>query len=180
MTQDSFDPLPGSGVASDQIEILAERGEDAARRLSEAFEEAGDTIASSLEAAARSGELNFSDMAEAILQDLARIALEMLVIDPILSAGEQIGANVLQSLGSVIGQRALGGPVLAGEPYLVGERGPEVFVPSGGGSIAPTGPSQIINITIQGGRDPAGAVQRSERQITAAIARAAAAGGRLL
>ena len=32
----------------------------------------------------------------------------------------------------------MGGPVSAGSPYLVGERGPELFVPSGGGSILPT------------------------------------------
>ncbi|MHB2207762.1 hypothetical protein [Methylobacterium sp. CM6257] len=27
--------------------------------------------------------------------------------------------------------RALGGPVCSGVPYLVGERGPEIFVPNG-------------------------------------------------
>lgn len=34
-------------------------------------------------------------------------------------------------------QRQGGGPVLPGVPYVVGERGPEVFVPSGGGYIQP-------------------------------------------
>lgn len=35
------------------------------------------------------------------------------------------------------GGRASGGPVSAGTAYIVGERGPEMFVPSGGGSIVP-------------------------------------------
>ena len=34
-------------------------------------------------------------------------------------------------------KRALGGPVAPNTPYTVGERGPEVFVPSGAGSITP-------------------------------------------
>jgi DNA-directed RNA polymerase specialized sigma24 family protein len=35
--------------------------------------------------------------------------------------------------------RAAGGPVVGGSPYLVGEAGPEIFVPSGGGGILPNG-----------------------------------------
>lgn len=35
--------------------------------------------------------------------------------------------------------RAKGGPVTAGTPYLVGERGPEVFTPSTSGTIIPNG-----------------------------------------
>ena len=35
--------------------------------------------------------------------------------------------------------RALGGPVMAGRPYLVGERGPELMVPRQAGTIVPNG-----------------------------------------
>jgi predicted transcriptional regulator len=37
--------------------------------------------------------------------------------------------------------RAEGGPVSSGQPYLVGERGPELFVPASSGSIVPHGSS---------------------------------------
>jgi hypothetical protein len=37
------------------------------------------------------------------------------------------------------GARAMGGPVSPNNAYLVGERGPEVFVPGRGGSILPNG-----------------------------------------
>lgn len=42
--------------------------------------------------------------------------------------------------------RAAGGPVMAGGAYMVGERGPEVFVPGRSGSIVPNGAgaSQIV------------------------------------
>jgi hypothetical protein len=38
-----------------------------------------------------------------------------------------------------VGGRAMGGPVRAGVPYRVGERGPETFVPGSNGSIVPNG-----------------------------------------
>ena len=33
--------------------------------------------------------------------------------------------------------RAMGGPVTGGRPYIVGERGPELMVPSGNGTVVP-------------------------------------------
>jgi len=39
--------------------------------------------------------------------------------------------------GFAVGGRAGGGPVTARQPYLVGEQGPELFVPSGNGRILP-------------------------------------------
>jgi len=50
-----------------------------------------------------------------------------------------------QGLGG--GVRAAGGPVDAGVPYLVGERGPELFVPSTSGSIVPNGGGPSIQNT---------------------------------
>lgn len=43
--------------------------------------------------------------------------------------------------------RALGGPVSANVPYLVGERGPEMFIPSGSGRISPgMGGTVVVNV----------------------------------
>lgn len=39
--------------------------------------------------------------------------------------------------GSLIGLRANGGPVTGSSPYIVGERGPELFVPSVSGNVIP-------------------------------------------
>lgn len=39
--------------------------------------------------------------------------------------------------GGVFGKRASGGPVISRQPYLVGEQGPELFVPNGAGTIIP-------------------------------------------
>lgn len=47
-------------------------------------------------------------------------------------AGSSVGGG-----GGRVGARARGGPVTGGEPYLVGERGPELFVPESSGQIVP-------------------------------------------
>jgi len=69
-----------------------------------------------------------------------------------LSPGSSRGGyTVGQLLGSGSGfmapRRAAGGPVAAGSPYIVGEAGPELFVPSSSGSILPNGGGIVINNT---------------------------------
>lgn len=53
-------------------------------------------------------------------------------------------AEILKNLGNNIPGRALGGPVGAGNTYIVGEKGPEIFVPSVSGTIIPN--NQIGNV----------------------------------
>jgi hypothetical protein len=61
--------------------------------------------------------------------------------------GPRGGLTTGQLLGSQFGYmaaRASGGPVSAGSSYLVGEQGPELFVPSSNGSIVPTGGGGVV------------------------------------
>jgi len=62
-----------------------------------------------------------------------------------------ITINIIQSITEVVSRvtkRQHGGSVLGGNPYIVGEAGPELFVPSGGGNIVPNnqlgGSGQIV------------------------------------
>lgn len=52
--------------------------------------------------------------------------------------------------------RAMGGPVNANQKYLVGEKGPELFVPRSNGNIVPNHKlgGNTINITVNGAIDP--------------------------
>ena len=54
------------------------------------------------------------------------------------------------------GFRAAGGSVSAGTPYVVGERGAELFVPNSNGTIVPNGAmgGSVININVSGAVDP--------------------------
>jgi len=58
---------------------------------------------------------------------------------PLGAGGGMIGKFGTLGPNYGIPQRAMGGSVRAGQPYLVGERGPELFMPGRSGGIAPTG-----------------------------------------
>jgi hypothetical protein len=105
----------------------------------------------------------------AVVNSLKAIAAEMLASglrDLLLGAGGQ-GGILGGLIGSIFGgRRAMGGPVQPGKAYVVGERGPELFMPSAAGTIIPSGKSAsggggtVINMDLRGAGDP-GAVQQA-------------------
>ena len=70
---------------------------DAANDMAQAFEQAADRISNALERAARRGEFSFSNMAESITRDLARLAVQELISEPLNSLFSS-------ALGAVAGQ----------------------------------------------------------------------------
>lgn len=59
------------------------------------------------------------------------------------------------TLAGISGARAMGGPVMGGGTYLVGERGPELFTPASSGNISANGSGGGNNVTINvNGGDP--------------------------
>jgi hypothetical protein len=64
------------------------------------------------------------------------------------------GKNLPVPKGGVMGFKANGGVVGAGNPYMVGERGPELFMPNRGGTIVPNnrlGSGATYNVTVNAG-----------------------------
>lgn len=62
--------------------------------------------------------------------------------------------------------RADGGPVSAGQPYIVGERGPELFVPSQSGTVLPNGMSiGTVNFNVPASEEVAAHTIRRMRQM---------------
>jgi hypothetical protein len=91
----------------------------------------------------------FSDMARSILAELMRLAVRQWIIKPLMDMmglGGPSGGGGLFS-GIFGGGRAMGGPVMAGSSYIVGERGPERFTPMTPGMISPSG-SGGVRVTI--------------------------------
>jgi len=62
------------------------------------------------------------------------------------------GMGLAQRIGKAFdfSGRAAGGPVMGGTPYIVGEQGPEVFVPGRSGGIVPNHAMGGVTINIQG------------------------------
>lgn len=149
--------------------------------LGSGADRAGALIARSLAGAVRSGKLGFDDLKRTALAALSEIAAHAIGDGVTAAAG---GTGGLASLGgSLLGAalglpgRATGGPVSPGRPYLVGERGPELFVPASAGSVASAAaaPGRVVNvaITVQApqGAEPR-ALARSSRQVARAVAAA--------
>lgn len=139
---------------------------------------AGRGIEGALARAARSGKLEFEDLARAAARALGEIAATALSVGPTGGVG---GAGFLASLaGSVLGLpgRATGGPVSPGQAYLVGERGPELFVPTTSGrveaSAARGSPVIHVNVNVSGGAGAAGPdmLARTGSQIAQSVRRA--------
>lgn len=82
----------------------------------------------------------FRNVANQIIADLARIAIQQAIIGPLddlLTGGV---SSFTSGLGKLFGGgRATGGAVSAGSLYRVGENGPELFAPNRSGTIIPTG-----------------------------------------
>ena len=146
-------------------------------------ERAGQLLETSLTHALRTGKLGFEDLKRVALAVTAEIAASAIRagIGAIGGGGGGQGGGGLLSLAtSVLGAfagapgRATGGPVSPGRAYMVGERGPEVFVPTGSGAIAPlatAGPRDVrVSIAINA---PAGSapdmLARSSRQVARAV-----------
>jgi hypothetical protein len=92
----------------------------------------------------------FKNVLSSLLQKFASRALNNL-FDAIFPKSNA-SAGVLSSFFNMF--RANGGPVNSGEPYIVGEKGPELFVPKASGTIVPNGMmaqagSTVVNYNIQ-------------------------------
>lgn len=144
-------------------------------------ERAGQAMEQSLLRAVRTGRFGFEDLKRSALAAMAEIAAAALRsgLGAALGGGglaEAAGRLLVGLLGAP--GRATGGPVSPARPYWVGERGPELFVPTASGRIEPAGPSPggrdvRLNITIHapGGTEPQ-ALARSGRQVARAVRQA--------
>jgi TP901 family phage tail tape measure protein len=92
-------------------------------------------------------------------------------------------SSLFKGIGSIFGGfRAGGGPVMPNKAFMVGERGPEMFVPNSSGSIVPNnrlggGQGNVINFNFPQGTDPE-RFRRTESQMAAMAGRVVGAGAR--
>lgn len=74
-----------------------------------------------------------SNFVKTALVQIGKLIVKMLILKAISAI---FGGGVGMAVGgALMGGRANGGPVTAAAPVVVGERGPEVFVPSAGGNV---------------------------------------------
>ena len=92
--------------------------------------DAGSLIAQGFEDAILSGQ-KLGEVVRSLGRDLVRLVFQQMVT-------QRLASGIATLLGAPpIPVRAMGGPVSSGSPYVVGEKGPELFVPHASGTIVP-------------------------------------------
>lgn len=146
--------------ASNALRQYADDATNYGKMAEEAVASGINGMSSSLADFVLTGKASFGDFVQSVLGGIAKMMAQMVVFNAL-----KAGATSLSGMGGFAGQigsfmagafggaRANGGPVSGGKAYLVGERGPEIFQPTGSGRIVPNsalggGVSvQIINNT---------------------------------
>jgi len=96
----------------------------------EMAQDAGNLIAQGFEDAILSGQ-KLGEVVRSLGRDLVRLVFNQMVT-------QRLASGIATFLGAPpIPGRAMGGPVSGGSPYVVGEQGPELFVPHASGTIVP-------------------------------------------
>ncbi len=126
-------------VQAEAVQRARRAWEEFAGRLADAFR-------SALSDMARGSKSFFAALRDGLLGTLQQMAIDILAsqfyrllmrgLGGLFGRGGGLGEVLADAFG---GARALGGPVEPGRAYLVGERGPELFVPRAAGAIAPGG-----------------------------------------
>jgi lambda family phage tail tape measure protein len=113
---------------------------NAAKQAQNLFTNAFKSMEDALVKFVQTGKLDFKSMADSIIADLIRIQIQRNITAPLVQSmsGAAMGdGGLFASLGKFMGFRAAGGPIQPGGTYMVGEKGPELFTSSTGGSIIP-------------------------------------------
>jgi lambda family phage tail tape measure protein len=120
--------------------------QDTMKKTSEVFDSVWGNMGSAIDKFVRTGKLSMKDFARSVIQDLIAIQMKAAALSflrmmfaPTMGPTIDGGGALPSSFNQYLAPRAAGGPVSGNTPYLVGEKGPELFMPSGSGTIIPNG-----------------------------------------
>jgi hypothetical protein len=133
--------LRGNQVLKEQVSALEE--------LESMYAAIGQSISTGIVdalSAAVEGTKSLADVASQVLRQVANILLQF---------GVNTALGGIPGLSAFFPGRAAGGPVTGGKPYMVGEKGPELFVPNSSGNIVPNnklggGANVVVNVDAKG------------------------------
>lgn len=172
---------PGQAYA-ENLAVDAENINDALERIQvDALDDLNDGLVAAIQGTKSLGDV-FSDIADQIVADLLRIAIQQAIIQPLANSlfGGGKGGGLLGSLfGSLLGApgKAGGGAVGAGRPYMVGESGRELFVPNVSGTIVPNsalGGSGVATVRLQLSGDLDARIEKVSGGVAVEVVRGAA------
>jgi lambda family phage tail tape measure protein len=128
---------------------------DTMKKTSEVFDSVWGNMSSAIDKFVKTGKLSMKDFARSVIQDLIAIQMKAQAIALLRmmfgmstsSSSYNLSGSIAEHVFNPAG-RASGGPVSANTPYMVGEKGPELFMPSSSGTIIPNNQtSQMGGVT---------------------------------
>lgn len=138
------------------IDTVTNAAAQSERLFTNAFKGMEDALVSFVQ----TGKVDFKSLANSIISDLIRIQIQNSIMKPLAQATSGMSlSGMFSSAGNFLSGlfKADGGPVAGGQPYIVGEQGPEWFVPNGAGTIVPNGKSPVT--TASSGRGDSSTAQ---------------------
>lgn len=129
---------------------LVEDTESTVAQLTAAIKGWGDAFTNQLADMVMAGKLNFKELADSIIRDLLRIAIEKQITSNIISSTGGAGPW-LSAIGGLLGFADGGNPPI-GRASIVGENGPELIVPRSATTVIPNGAmgGSVFNIDARG------------------------------
>lgn len=111
---------------------------DAIDEMQKAGEKAFGGLADSLTDFVMTGQMNFRNFANSVIRDLVRIGAQKAIVAGIDAFMGGKGGLIVGGIKKIFGFQH-GGRMSAGQPGIVGEAGPELFVPDRAGTVVPGG-----------------------------------------
>lgn len=140
--------------------------EEAAKSMQSAF---ADFLFDPFENGLKGMLAGFLNVIRRMLAELAAQQLLSAFFGAFAGTGGIVGDFASAAL-AAIKPRAKGGPVTGSSPYLVGERGPELFVPSTGGTIIPNGGGMGGGVAVSYNIDARGATMELTQALPTILA----------
>lgn len=125
----------------DAFDKYMDNATNAATRAGEVFSSITRNMESAIDRFVETGKFSFKDFARSIIQDLIKIELKAQATQILKAIGGSGG--IFSAIGSLFGFAEGGNPPI-NKPSIVGENGPELFVPKSAGTIIPNGATQGI------------------------------------
>jgi phage-related minor tail protein len=123
--------------------------QESAKLTQQVFDSVFGNLSSAIDNFVKTGKLSMKDLARSVIQDLIAIQMKAAAMKFLGAAfGAFTGGGF--GTGNAFGNQDLGGflaeggPAAANTAYVVGERGPELFVPNTAGTVIPN--NQINNM----------------------------------
>jgi len=123
--------------------------QESMQKTQQIFDTVWGNMGSAIDNFVKTGKFNMKDFARSVIQDLIAIQMKAAAMKFLGAAfGAFTGGGF--GTGNAFGNQDLGGflaeggPANANTPYVVGERGPELFIPRSSGTVIPN--NQISNI----------------------------------